>query len=377
MTTLKNSIGLRLGIIAVVTLVLLIPALMIQSLISERQQRRNEAISDVFDKWGNVQTVSGPILSVPYKTVIKYKEGHTQTVKNYAHLLPDELKVNGKINPEIRYRGIYETVLYNSKINFNGSFTPKEIGELNIPEQDILWDEAFVSIGITDMKGIKELIKLKWNNSEFTTNPGIPTIDVLQSGVSARVNVRESDKYNFSFEINLNGSESIFFTPLGKETKVNLSSDWNTPSFAGQYLPASRNITEKNFTAEWSILHLNRNYPQVWLGNSHQINQSAFGVTLLIPVDEYQKTMRTAKYAIMFIALTFITFFMMELLNKKTIHPLQYLLIGFALLIFYSLLLAVSEHLLFNYAYLISGFLIIFLLRLILVVCLNRICIHY
>ena len=362
MTTLKNSIGLRLGIIAVVTLVLLIPALMIQSLISERQQRRNEAISDVFDKWGNVQTVSGPILSVPYKTVIKYKEGHTQTVKNFAHLLPDQLNVKGKVNPEVRYRGIYETVLYNSKINIYGNFSPREINSLNIPEQDILWDEAFVSIGITDMKGIKELIKLKWNNDEVITNPGIPTIDVLQSGVSARVNVKESDKFNFNFNINLNGSESIFFTPLGKETKVNLNSDWNTPSFAGQYLPASRNITESSFSAEWSILHLNRNYPQVWLGNSHQINQSAFGVTLLIPVDEYQKTMRTAKYAIMFIALTFITFFMMELLNKKTIHPLQYLLIGFALLIFYSLLLAVSEHLLFNYAYLISGLLIIFLI---------------
>jgi inner membrane protein len=362
MITLKNSIGLRLGIIAVVTLVLLIPALMIQSLISERQLRRDEAILDVFDKWGNVQTVSGPILSVPYKTVVKLNDGNIQTVKNYAHLLPDDLIINGNINPEVRYRGIYETVLYNSEINFNGSFSPKEINTLNIPEQNILWDEAFVSIGITDMKGIKELIKLNWNKDEVTTNPGIPTIDVLQSGVSARVNITESNKYEFSFDINLNGSESIFFTPLGKQTKVSLNSDWNTPSFAGQYLPAARNITKENFNAEWNILHLNRNYPQVWLGNSNQINQSAFGVTLLIPVDEYQKTMRTAKYAIMFIAFTFISFFMMELLNKKTIHPLQYLLIGFALLIFYSLLLAVSEHLLFNYAYLISGLLIISLI---------------
>ncbi|MBL1215509.1 MAG: cell envelope integrity protein CreD [Ignavibacteriae bacterium] len=363
MTTLKNSIGLRLGIIAVLTLVLLIPALMIQSLISERQVRRDQSIKEVFDKWGNAQTVSGPILSLPFKSFIKSNDGTLTFVTKYAHILPANLAVSGNINPEIRYRGIYETVLYNTKLIFEGYFDSGELKSLNIPEQNIMWDEAFVSIGITDMRGIKELIKIRWNESELTANPGIESNDVLTSGVSAPVKIDNKEGlFEFSYSINANGSEGLFFTPLGKETDVNLSSKWNTPSFDGQFLPVKREIDENGFTAEWKILHLNRNYPQKWIGSKYQINASSFGINLLIPVDEYQKTMRTAKYSILFIALTFITFFMIELLNQKTIHPLQYLLIGFALLIFYSLLLAVSEHLLFNYAYLISALMIILLI---------------
>jgi inner membrane protein len=142
---------------------------------------------------------------------------------------------------------------------------------------------------------------------------------------------------------------------VGKETTVKLSSTWPDPSFVGNFLPAHHETSQEGFDASWKILHLNRNYPQKWTGSNNQVEASTFGVKLLVPVDEYQKNMRTAKYAFMFIGLTFLSFFMIELLNKKLIHPIQYLLIGFSLLVFYTLLLSFSEQMVFKYAYMISS----------------------
>lgn len=142
-------------------------------------------------------------------------------------------------------------------------------------------------------------------------------------------------------------------------TLVRIQSKWNTPSFDGAFLPDKRTIDKDGFSATWTILHLNRNFPQQWKDNEYLIADWSFGVDLLFPVDQYQKSYRSAKYAIMFIALTFLTFFFSEVLNKIRVHPIQYLLIGFALCIFYSLLISLSEHIGFGLAYLIGSIAII------------------
>ena len=156
--------------------------------------------------------------------------------------------------------------------------------------------------------------------------------------------------------------ENLEFVPLGKFTEVNMKSSWNNPSFEGAFLPLSREITEDGFTAQWKVNYFNRSYPQEWEEKTYDPFPSAFGVKLLVPVDEYQKTMRTSKYGLMIIVLTFLSFFMIELFSKKVIHPIQYLLVGLALIIFYSILLAISEYILFQYSYLISSLLIIALI---------------
>jgi inner membrane protein len=352
----KESIGARLLIIALLSLVLLIPSLMIQSLISEREGRRNEAFVEVSQKWGAQQIISGPILTVPYKAYFKNTNDELQTVINFAHFLPEDLTINTTMQPEIRNRGIYEIVLYNASAGFKGYFNRPDFSEWKIPQSDILWEDAFIAIGFTDMKCIKDLITIRFNNEDIPANPGVETNDVIESGMNARVHLNaEARQYNFSFSINLNGSEGLYFTPVGKLTNSQVASAWKDPSFLGEYLPDTRSVTEQGFAAHWKILHLNRNFPQKWIGERYKINKYSFGVNLLLPVNEYQKTMRTAKYAIMFIGLTFLSFFMIELLNRKILHPIQYLLIGFALLIFYTLLLSFSEHLLFQYAYLIAA----------------------
>lgn len=368
-TPVKNNSGERLAlksiIITVLILVLWAATLLIQSLIDERQNRQTEAINEVSSKWGHRQTISGPVLTVPYieyeKNPDAYKEPNNPYLKviKYAHFLPEDLNVEGKLHTEKRYRGIYEVVVYNSNLNFRGKISSPDFASLNIPKENVLFDDAFVSVGINDLRGIEEEISLQWNNEKKFMNPGIASNDVLGSGISTPVSIIKSDtaktSYDFSFTLKLKGSELMYFTPLGKETNIKLSAAWSTPSFDGSFLPDQRVISDSSFTASWKVLHLNRNYPQSWKGSSYDIGSSAFGVNLLTPVDNYQKSTRSVKYAIMIIMLTFVVIFFIEILNQRSIHPFQYILIGLGLCIFYSLLIAVSEHTSFNFSYLISG----------------------
>lgn len=357
-TWMRNSITIRIISIGFLILILLIPAFMIQDLINEREYRNTEAKSEVSSVWGGIQSLNGPVISIPYrKTYInEKKEMYTQI--EYAHFLPAELNIKGEILPEKRHRGIFDVVVYTAILDYNGTFDGFSFKDWKIGESDILWDKAFLSIGIPDMRGIQENVILKWNETEFPFSPGIESSDVLASGISTLIDLsaeKGAGIKKFSFRLNLHGSEEIYFAPLGKNTLVELKSNWNNPKFTGAFLPDSHQISEKGFFAKWKVLHLNRNFPQQWLGNQFQASEALFGVNLLIPVDHYQKSTRSAKYAIMIIAFTFLIFFFVEVLNKTRIHPIQYLLVGLALIIFYSLLLAISEHLNFNIAYIISS----------------------
>ena len=355
----KNSIILKLLIMGFLILVLLIPSKMTDSLIKERETTYDSATVEVGSKWGKMQTIAGPILSVPYNDTVLEK------VK-YVHFLPEKLLINGEIIPERRNRGIYEVVVYNSKLKFEGVFIPPNFSGLNLNEKDFIWEDAFLSIGITDLRGIQEKIELNWNKKKFLFSPGMESKDIIKSGVSVNVpldtTALKESNYKFTFDLNINGSSELNFMPLGKETDVEISSTWNNPGFDGAFLPDKREISTDGFTAVWKVLHLNRTYPQQWKGSFYKIYDSKFGVRLLFPVNEYQKIMRSSKYAILFILLTFLIFFFVEVINKKRIHPLKYLLVGLGLIIFYTLLLSLTEHINFKFAYLISSVSIILLI---------------
>lgn len=362
MKSLKNSIYFKVATIIFITLILLIPTSMIEGLIYERQNTQEQAINEVSSKWANQQTLTGPFISIPYyryikETTKKDTVGKIVKIKEFIHILPTQLKVSGKINPEQRNRGIYEIVVYNSKINLSGVFKEMKIAETDIPAKDILFNKAVLSLGINDLRGIEKQIDLKWNDKISSFNPGVTNTDVIQSGINAPVSIVANDSvsYHFSFDLDLKGSQLLYFTPVGKVTDVSIESSWKNPSFDGAFLPDSRLLSEHGFKANWNILHLNRNYPQMWLGSKHAVSDSSFGINLILPVDNYQKTFRSIRYAILFIGFTFLVFFFIEVLNKIFIHPIQYILVGIALLVFYTLLLSLSEHVKFNMAFIISA----------------------
>ena len=360
--SLKNNIYFKVGTIVIITLLLLIPTSMINNLIHEREATQTKAINEVSSKWAEEQTISGPFISIPYNRFVKEFSGKDSTekiiqLKEYIHILPSQLKISGNINPERRHRGIYEIVVYNSKLDIAGTFNMFDISSLDIQTKDIQFDKAELVIGINDLRGIEQQVSLNWNNEKITFNPGVSSNDVVDSGINALLNIRPNDSstYNFSLNLDLKGSQLLFFTPVGKVTDINLASEWTNPSFNGAFLPDSREITDKGFTANWNVLHLNRNYPQIWTGSRYTIANSSFGIDLLLPVDNYQKSFRSIHYAILFIAFTFLGFFFIEVLNKLFIHPIQYILVGVALIVFYTLLLSISEHLNFNLAFIVSA----------------------
>lgn len=362
MYNLKNNIYFKIGTIVLIIFLLLIPTYMIKNLVNERESTQNNAILEVSSKWGNEQTISGPYISIPYLKNVKEKSnsGYADKVvqiKEYLHILPTQLNINGNINPEKRYRGIYEIVVYNSKINISGAFNSLELSTLDIPLQNIQFNKAEFVVGINDMRGIEEQIDLTWNKDKVSFNPGVSSNDVVQSGINAGVaiNPTDSSSYNFNLTLDLKGSSRLYFTPVGKVSNISLTSEWPTPSFNGAFLPDQHKVSDKGFTANWKVLHLNRNYPQQWTSNQYNISSSEFGIDLKLPVDNYQKSYRTIQYAILFIGFTFLVFFFIEVLNKVFIHPIQYILVGVALIVFYTLLLSISEHLKYNLAFIVSA----------------------
>jgi inner membrane protein len=207
---------------------------------------------------------------------------------------------------------------------------------------------------LADSKGLKEEIKLVWNDSTVTLNPSAINNGVMKEGFMAQVNTSPDIAIKFSSSILINGSEQLLFTPVGKETTVKLNSTWPDPSFTGGQLPDHR-ISDSGFVATWKSLAHTRNFPQAWKENSYNLQSASFGADLFIPVNGYQKTMRSVKYAILCILLTFAAFFIIETVNKRSVHPFQYALIGLALILFYTLLLSISEYTGFNTAYIIAS----------------------
>ena len=362
---IANSATLKAVIIGILMIILMIPVSLITNLVKEREYASKSVTNEISSKWGYEQTVTGPIIAVPYKYNMK-DNNVLKEVQAYAYFLPEELNIEADVNPEIRYRSIYKTVVYQSNIKVSGRFNHPDFLKLNRAAISIDLANAFAFVGISDVRGIRSDIAFNWNGNKKEATPGIGGSNLARSGITIKIpfsteSAKDAD-YTFDFNLTLNGTSGLYFIPVGKTTKALLTSSWSSPSFDGAFLPDQRNVTPEGFTAQWSVYNYNRNFPQIWTDDEYNINSSVFGANLILPVDHYQKTMRSAKYAIMFIALTFMVFFLAEIISRKRIHPLQYLLVSIGLILFYSLLLAFSEQMSFNLAYLLSASAIVILI---------------
>lgn len=368
---LKESVMVKLFSIAFLTLLLLIPQSWISSIIEERQGRLNEVMSEVAEKWSYAQDVTGPVLVIPYKKqhttqvmVSGKSEQHITTTTEEAYFLPEQLIIDNKINPETLHRGIFDAIVYNSANTMHGTFAKPDFRALNIRPEEILWSEAYIMLGLTDLRGIGETPVISVNNIQYKTEPSTNnTSPLFTRNITGKIAVSPDDSLlNFSIRLALKGSSYLYFYPMGKSTQVMMGGNWGNPSFDGAYLPETRSVTDSAFSATWKILNFNRPFPQQWIGSLSTLQGTAFGTKLLMPVDQYQQSTRTAKYGILIILLTFVSLVLIELIVKINIHPFQYILIGVALVIYYSLLISFSEHIGFDLAYLVSSFAIIILI---------------
>lgn len=383
---IKNSITARMLMIGVLIIALLIPLSFIESLIRERANRQESVVNEINEKWGNEVLLYGPILKVPYKTYTEKLVTNSETKKvttetishiNYAYFFPERLAINSEINPEVKKRGIYKTSVYKSVIDLTGNFTKPNFSSMEVEDKDVMWDKATVIIKTSNLKGINNQVEITLNSNPYafvpkyeerTKNNFIINNDIPLHKLETSYLKKEElniESQPFSIKLTVSGSEQFKIIPIGKETNLNVTSNWKTANFIGEFLPLnSDKITENGFDAKWNVLHINRPFSQEYFKNLPNLNEYAFGVNFKIPVDEYQKSERSAKYGFLVIALTFLIFFLIQSISKINIHPFQYLMIGLALTMFYTLLISISEHSNFLKAYVIAGVSVIILITL-------------
>jgi len=348
----QHSLTLKIVLLAVMGLFLLIPLEMIKSIILERQQTSEKVRQEIALQWAGKQNVSGPVLNIPVRIIPGDEKA--QPYKVLYHIMPESLNISGTVQTEKRHRSIYEAVVYNSSLRFSGEFLIPEIN--SDQKSEILWEDSYFTLGISDNRGLKGGVIMKTGLSETDAVPGLRDTEVFNSGISFPFPVTEPEKtIPFELSLTLSGSEDLSFSPVGKTTNVSLSSAWPSPGFNGNFLPAERTIDESGFKASWLITNLNRNFPQIWPGNEFRPGNDSFGVEFVLLADHYQKSFRSSKYGILFIALTFLALIFAEMSAGENLHILSYLLVSLALVLFFSLLNALSEQIGFNYAYLAAA----------------------
>lgn len=356
MDRIGKSVSLKAFLIFIISLFLLIPSSQVGSLVYERQGLSKSVEREIGQRIAKAQTISGPVLSVPCLYESKPdKNGRKSTYTKFLHILPDVLNVTSDLKTFVKKRGIYDAKYYDGDFALTASF-PAEISK-PAGALRILWDDAKINIGVTDQRGIKEL-DLKVDGSPLEITSGVSNSEVMNSGFSCffpkKAKATEGT-YELELDLRLLGTSSIQFIPAGKESNFSLKSDWPHPSYFGEFLPEDSG--DSISTKEWSILELNRTFPQQWTGNIHSnaFNSAAFGLKLVDGVDRYQKVHRLVRYAMLVIGLTFLVFFIVEILKGYKVHPFQYILIGVALVIFFTLLIGLVEHIPFNLSFWISS----------------------
>lgn len=397
---ISNSIVLKLFVIFVLVFIMMIPMSLVNDLVMERKSREQQVSSEIAAKWGRDQVVVSPVLAVPYDVVSeivkKDSKGKEYIVdgieQDWVFLLPGHAAIQTDIKPESLKRGIYQSVVYNSDLVLKGSFEGFDAKQLPVAAEKMKWGEAQIVFGVQDVKGLSSNPELSWKDQKLPLSISVNNFNLFANNLATALPLLkiEDSKFEFQLKVKLRGSKSINFLPLANHTVIATKGSWGNPSFNGAYLPETREVSDKSFSAAWSIPSFGRKIPQQWVGgnsrlytfsgislaeadfNSYGVHEAApveaasahieaatdmdmVQVNFLPEVNNYQKTTRVAKYGILVIVLTFASLFFTEIIKKQRIHLIQYILIGAAMVLFYSLLLAISEHMGFDIAYLLAA----------------------
>lgn len=368
---MNRNLTIKLGAVALLILLLLIPLLMIDGIIDDRQQRRDGVLEDIARSSSYSQQLSGPVMVVPYRKVVRTWKTNEKTSQRYEELgeergrlyfLPERFELDGQVQTELRKRGIYEARLFHADNRINGHFSlPAQLG-IKEDFADYQFDAPFLAVGISDIRGIENALKLELDGQRLDFVPGTQ-VGWLGEGVRVTLpalDTRKTTELTFGFDLRLQGTGSLQVLPVGKTSHVSLAANWPHPSFIGNFLPGKREISDQGFNADWQTTFFSTNLQEAMsrcvTGNDCEgFSGRSFGVSFIDPVDQYLKSDRAIKYALLFIVLTFAGFFLFEVLKSLAVHPVQYALVGVALAFFYLLLLSLSEHIGFALAYLLSA----------------------
>ena len=375
----------KLIFLVVFAIILIIPLHFVGNLIDNRGRLFNQTVTEIGNEWGKSQKIIAPVISLSYidstlskdDSIRNEKNVVVQPVERRIAILPEELNATIEMKDELRHRGIYNATVYTANIKLTGYFSPKDFPDKN----DMV---AYLSIGLSDTKALVKVNKFKLGNVEkdLEAMSGTMANPLFTSGISGHIGpeydgMMKEDKIPFEIDIDFRGSRKIYILPLGKKNHFDMKSNWKSPSFSG-ILPIERNMDSNGFTAKWEVSNLIRNYPQVLdinedkysdfgdyendyeaYGDYNSDGNSIVKVLLYNSVTDYTQIYRACNYGFLFILMSLVIVYIFEIVSKKVAHYVQYIVVGFSLVMFYLLLLSLSEHLGFEMAYLVASLAIV------------------
>ena len=370
-------------------LILLLPmTCMIRGIIYERNETAYSAEKGIMEAWGSELIAAGPFVVIPG---IRTEQNITKTERDGEKieiierpfnlvLTPDKLDIRSNFKTEVRKRGIFSVPLFSGEMVFSGTFNPETALSSLLHNEKVYFNQVELIIVLDSQKGIRGIDKALWNDNalgqdwELFFQPGNRGLSLsgvfadsspyksnyINSGIYAAVPYFANSEMTFDIGISIQGGQLARFLPIGQDSHIEIYADWASPSFQGAFLPGSMNITDKGFDAAWDISYLSRDIPLFWKNDGlelsrHGFTDSFFGVDFFRAIDTYSLNTRAVKYAILFLVVPFLTLFLLEIFTKKKIHPVPYLLSGIANIIFYLLLLSLSEQIYFYLAYLTAS----------------------
>jgi inner membrane protein len=372
----------KILLLVVLVLLLLIPLAMIRGIINERSRTADSAEAEIMEAWGSQMQEAGPFIVIPgmrtdeVRTKTERDGEKIELVKRPFNLvlMPQKLNIKTDFKTTIRRRGIFSVPLFLTELSLSGTFDPA-IASL-LPNEEIFPAQAELVIALSSQKGIRKIDRAAWNGQELFFQPGNLGVNIIRREASFRDKLAYTNAQagsgihallpafthsSFDIVIAIQGGQFVRFLPVGQDTHVEISADWASPSFQGSFLPGSSNIGESGFDAVWDINYLSRDIPLFWKSEAgdyddRDYSHSLFGVNFFRAIDTYSLNTRAVKYAILFLLVPFLTLFLLEVFVRKRIHPVSYLLSGIANVIFYLLLLSISEQLPFYFAYILAAF---------------------
>lgn len=365
------QITIKLIMIMGLTIFLLIPKFSILALIEERGQYYDQVNDDVSVGWGGKQVITTPVLVIPYRTIGKRQDGTTFLNDTYMVVAPESVNIEGTIDTTKRHRSIYEVLLYKSKNHLKGSFDLSDLAENGLALDILRLKEAFLAIGISDLRGLESKVEIIVNGTKHTTKAGMQkfqfqnlvshsdedqsTGGTIQNGLSLPLVINSDTKQlDFELDIDIKGGQRLTFLPTAQNLRVHIKSPYPHPIFGGSFLP-EHTTSSQGFDAKWAILEYNKNLPKYNKDAlSLVINDGSFHIGIKPLQNHYQSTYRAGKYMILVIFLSFLVVFLTELVQRHRVHIFQYALIGFAIALFFVLLLSFSEVIGFTKSYLLA-----------------------
>jgi inner membrane protein len=357
-----------LALIAVLVLLLDIPLGMVRGVVDERAARRGEAVQDILSGWGDRQSLSGPLLRVPFvlRHLVPGSDGKStlQIINDAAYFLPRELHIEGTLDAQLRHRGIFELPVYVARLHLSGQFDPLDFSSWGVEPADVDWKHAELVLGVTEPRTLQADAALQWDGKTLRFTPSTGQAEQwLASGIHVPLGqelaqVSAPQGSSFSIQLSFNGADALSFTPTAELTEVALSANWPNPNFQGSWLPSEHDVDAGGFRSHWSVSYLGRDYPQRWTegaSGAAALARSQFGVTLAQPADVYQTSERVLKYGVLTLLFTFAVIWLTEVLSGQSVHPVQYAFVGAALCLFGLLQLSFAEHFGFTAAFVVAA----------------------